>query len=276
MPAGAGSARGSAEARVRPRGNPGGDGHRSRSRRSQTRRYSRLRAGQRGEKERPTPHLSKRPRSRDREIAAHRPWTGCAGGSATRSWAGAAGLAVSSHSRSSDLDASSSGGPESAGGHDNLQQRPGSESSRDWPASYGPNSPRSRQALSARRRLRRLSCGSRRCCARISLVPGDRRAVAVSSDPAETQNVHRVPEAWSLVSQRGSRRQARAWSACPVGSCSGLRGSELPRVRVSCRSHDALPGGLAFGGCEGEAPSVAAGHGGPAGSPTCDLRWPAT
>ena len=86
----------------------------------------------------------------------------------------------------------------------------------------------------------------------------------------------RVPEAQGLIRQQGSRQHARARSGRPLGTCPRLRGSELPRVRISCQPHDAQPGRLAFRSCEGEAPSLAAGHGGPAASPTSDLQWSAT
>lgn len=49
---------------------------------------------------------------------------------------------------------------------------------------------------------------------RASLVPGDRRAVAVSSQPAETQNVRRVPQAQGLrqAANQPPARTSSAWA----------------------------------------------------------------
>ena len=130
-----------------------------------------------------------------------------------------------------------------------------------------------------RRRRRVVACGGQAAPAAGVHAPhrsgrsasGDRLLTA-GQDTARP----RVPEAQGLIRQQGSRQHARTRSGRPLGTCPGLHGSELPRVRISCQPHDAQPGRLAFRSREGEAPSLAAGHGGPAGSPTSDLQWSAT
>ena len=161
-----------------------------------------------GERERPAPHLSRRPRSRPRD---------CRTSALDRMCGSLCGAILGGQRSGCVLERRA----RPAGGHDNLQQRPGSEPSRDWPAGYGPNSPRSRQAPSGVVAYGGSSCGSRRSCARIS-CPGRSESGGCRFGPG--RDTERTPGAGSLGSRQaaGSRQQASAWSGRPGGTCSGI------------------------------------------------------